>query len=150
MSATLERVGFKPGFLIGDLSNLETVRFSGIRCGDCGTALLGIRRRCENCSSIDVAKEVFSCEGTIYTYTIQRYPPPTPFIGPQPWIPRAVAWIDLDKKGPRILAPIEGPADQVTIGLRVVAQFDIGWKDERGREVVAFSFLPNTSSRSRS
>ncbi len=149
MSAILERVGFKPGFIAGDLHNLDSLRLSGIRCGDCGIALLGVRRRCENCSSTKVTEEVFSSEGTVYSCTIQRYPPPSPFVGVQPWKPRAVAWVDLDKKGPRILAPIEGPADLVTIGLRVVAQFNIGWTDERGREVIAFSFLSSTSSGSR-
>lgn len=145
MPATIERVGFKPGFLVGDLSDFNAVRFSGIRCRECGIALLGVRRRCENCSSTDISQEVFSSKGTIYTFTVQRYPPPPPFVGPQPWVPRAVAWVDLDEKGPRILAPVEGTVDQVTIGLRVTARFDVGWQDEQGREVVAFSFVPENS-----
>ena len=136
------RVAFKPGFLVGDLTALESVRFAGIRCGSCGIALLGRRRRCENCASTEVVDAQFAPTGSVHTYTIQRYPPPTPFVASQPWIPRGLAWIDLDDRGPRILGPIEGPADQVSIGMRVVARFSPGWSDDSGREVVAFSFAP--------
>jgi uncharacterized OB-fold protein len=136
------RIAFKRGFLVGDLAVLETVRFAGIRCGSCGIALLGRRRRCENCASTEVAEAQFALTGRVHTYTIQRYPPPAPFVAPQPWIPRGLAWIDLDDQGPRILGPVEGPAEQVSIGLRVVARFSPGWRDDRGREVIAFSFAP--------
>lgn len=136
-----DRVPFKPGFLNGDLADLSAVRFAGSRCRACGVALLGRRRRCENCSSRDVADETFGTRGTVHTFTVQRYPPPPPFVAPQPWVPRAVAWVDLDG-GPRILAPVAGPADGVAIGLPVVAEFEVAWRDEQGRDVVGFVFRP--------
>jgi hypothetical protein len=137
-----ERVPFKPGFLAGNLATLDNVRLAGSRCRACGVALLGRRRRCENCSSRDVEDATFGLQGTIYTFTVQRYPPPPPFAARQPWQPRAVAWVDLEAGGPRVLAPILGPAEKVAIGLPVVAQFEVAWRDEEGREVVGFSFRP--------
>lgn len=147
MLAVGDRVAFKAGFTTEDLSDLAIVRLVGSRCTQCHTALLGRRHRCENCSSRLIDDAVFASNGTVYTYTVQRYPPPPPFPAPQPWRPRAVAWVDLDDQGPRILAPIDAPEQQVSIGLAVRVVFDIGWTDARGREVVSFVFRPTGSER---
>ncbi|MET0660639.1 MAG: OB-fold domain-containing protein, partial [Steroidobacteraceae bacterium] len=109
------------------------------RCGDCKIVLLGRRLRCENCSSRNLTHEVFSNRGTVYTYTIQRYPPPPPFVARQPWAPRGVAWVDLHDGGPRILAPLDGDVKNIAIGAEVALQFHIGWTDAAGSDVVAFS-----------
>lgn len=135
------RVPLKAGMLTDDLGNLEAVHFVGVRCRDCGTTLLLRRARCENCSSKNLNDESFASSGVVYTFTIQRYPPPPPHVGPTPWIPRPVAWIDLDN-GPRIMGPIAARADELQIGMRVTAEFVVGWRDELGREVVSFQFRP--------
>ena len=135
------RIPFREGFMAGDLASLKDVRLAGSRCLDCGISLLGDRHRCENCSSKNVVHEVFAAEGTIHTYTIQRYPPPQPHSLPvSPWVPRALAWVDL-ASGPRILAPIEGPLDAVKIGASVKLSCDVSWTDAEGRDVVAYKFV---------
>jgi uncharacterized OB-fold protein len=138
----VKRVAFKRGFLTEPLDDLSAVRFTGSRCRDCGVALLGERRRCENCASRNVEQTTFETRGVVHSVTVQRYPPPAPFVGPTPWVPRAIAWIDLDGRGPRIMAPVSGPADAVGIGARVRVEFVVGWSDEEGREVVSFVFHP--------
>ncbi len=134
------RIAFKPGFTTDDLCDLANVRLIGSRCTECRTVLLGLRHRCENCSSPQLVTEVFGSNGSVYTYTVQRYPPPPPFVSQQSWQPRAVAWVDLENDGPRILGPIDAPAQDVSIGLAVRVVFDIGWTDAAGREVVSFAF----------
>lgn len=134
------RVPFRAGFLAGDFDDLGTVRLAGSRCGRCGIALLGRRRRCENCASSDVRDATFSHRGTIYSYTVQRYPPPQPHAVPAPWFPRALAWIDLSGSGPRVMGVIAGDPDRVRIGADVEFGAKVGWLDREGREVVDYQF----------
>ena len=135
------RVPFRAGSLAGDLSSLRTLRLSGSRCRDCGIAFLGERHRCENCSSKNLVHEAFAAEGTVYTYTIQRHPPPPPNAYSGPWSPRPLAWIDLDDGGPRVLGPIVCAPDEARIGSRVRLVCDVDWIDGEGREVVAYKFV---------
>lgn len=136
------RIPFKDGFLFGDLRHPPGLRLVGSRCADCGIALWGVRRRCENCSSRQVADEVFQPLGTVHTFTIQRYAPPRPHALREPWVPRPVAWIDLDGNGPRVLAAVDCAPDAIAIGMRVRLACDLGWVDEQGRDVVAYGFVP--------
>jgi uncharacterized OB-fold protein len=126
--------------LAGSLYDLASVRFAGIRCRACGVALLGERKRCENCASRNVETTRFATTGAVYSVTVQRYPPPAPFVADTPWVPRALAWIDLDATGPRLMGIVSGPAERVRIGSRVRVEFLVGWSDEKDREVVSFVF----------
>lgn len=134
------RVPFRAGFLAGDLDDLAAVRLSGSRCRRCGIALFGERRRCENCAATDVRAEVFRERGTIYSYTVQRFPPPKPNAVPEPWSPRALAWIDLDGDGPRVMGVIAGDPDNVKIGAGVALRAQVGWVNAEGQEVVDYAF----------
>lgn len=146
MDGTVDRVALRTGFLAGDLSDLAGVRLAGSRCGACGIALFGERHRCENCSSPDLTHTSFAESGRVYTYTIQRYPPPPPHSLPEPWEPRPIAWIDIDGDGPRILAPLRCTPEEVAIGMRVTLDCQVGWTDAAGAEVVAFGFRPLTAA----
>ena len=140
--ATDTRIAFKDGFLFGDPIHPPGLRLAGSRCGECGLALWGVRRRCENCSSIQMSEEAFEPGGTVYTFTVQRFAPPKPHALPDPWTPRPVAWIDLDQNGPRVLAPVDCPADDIAIGMRVRLECGVGYVDEQGREVIVYRFVP--------
>ena len=141
-ATTDTRIPFKDGFLFGDLLDPPGMRLAGSRCAECRIALWGVRRRCENCSSLQVSSEAFEATGTVHTYTVQRYAPPKPHCLPDPWTPRPIAWIDLDGQGPRVLAPIDCSADAVMVGMRVRVRCDIGFVDEQNREVVTCDFVP--------
>lgn len=137
---TAERVPFAPGFLTGDLSDLEQVRLMGSRCGDCGIALLGRRRRCENCTSANLQDEVFAPGGAVYSFTVQRYRPPGLGTGEDEWAPRPIAWVDLDENGPRIMGVVVAEPQQMAIGMRVHLSVAPGWHDAEGRETVGYRF----------
>ena len=53
-----------------------------------------------------------------------------------------MAWIDLDRNGPRVLAPVDCAADAMTIGMRVRLECGVGYVDEQGREVIVYKFVP--------
>lgn len=140
--ATDTRIPFKDGFLSGDLADPAGLRLAGSRCAECGIALWGVRRRCENCSSQRVTEEAFRRLGTVHTYTVQRYAPPKPHSLPEPWVPRPVAWVDLDNRGPRVLAPVDCAPEAMAVGMRVRLVCGVGHVDEQGREVVSYQFVP--------
>jgi uncharacterized OB-fold protein len=145
-AATDTRIAFEDAMLSGDLLDLPSLRLAGSRCTECGIALWGVRRRCENCSSLQLREEAFSPTGTVYTYTIQRYAPPKPHTLPEPWQPRAVAWVDLDDGGPRVMAPLGCAAETVRIGMKVRLHCAIGFIDAQGREVVSYQFVAQDPS----
>jgi uncharacterized protein len=137
----VRRVPFKPGFLEGDLLNPSSLRLIGSRCEQCGVSLWGRRGRCENCSGTELSDQEFANTGHIYSFVIQRYPPPPPFPAREDWQPRAVAWVDLDDGGPRIMGVINGAVDALTIGMPVRVDFHVGWRNDEGDEVVAYHFV---------
>jgi uncharacterized OB-fold protein len=134
------RIAFRQGSLTDDLSDLAAVRLRGSRCRACGIALFGWRRRCENCGSAELGHEVYSSRGTVWSWTVQRYPPPAPFHAAAPWSPRPIAWIDLDEHGPRVLGPVRHDPDLMRVGLRVLLRCAVEWCDE-GRDVVSYAFV---------
>lgn len=140
------RIPFRDGMLSGDLIHPASLRLAGSRCAECGLALWGVRRRCENCSSVQVSEAEFEPTGTVYTFTVQRYAPPKPHALLGPWKPRPVAWIDLDARGPRVLAPVDCSPDLMSIGMRVRLQCHVGYVDEQQREVVVYQFVPEASA----
>lgn len=135
-----EFVPFADGFLDGDLNDSINLRLAGSRCNTCGIALFGQRLRCENCSSNKVEYERFSRMGSVYSFTIQRYPPPMPHALGDQWAPRVLAWIDLSDNGPRVLGPIIGDISLISIGTKVVSVCRPSWVDDKGRQVVAYEF----------
>ena len=136
------RVPFAEGFLTTPLSDLNNVRFTGSRCRSCGIALLSKRHRCENCSSKNLDDQVFSNKGKIYSYTVQRYPPPKPYFGPDPWTPRPLAWVDINEGGPRVLSPIDCEPDALKIGMEVELILETGGEDNKGNDVIIYKFKP--------
>lgn len=137
------RIPFREGFLAGDLHDLASVRLMGNRCLECDVRLFGVRHRCENCSSRHLAVEVFSDSGRIYTYTVQRYPPPKPHALSGDWTPRVLAWVDLDEAGPRILSIVDCKPEAARIGTKTSLDCEVGWVDQEGREVVTYRFRPS-------
>jgi uncharacterized OB-fold protein len=135
------RIAFAPGFLAGDLSAPEQVLLAGSECAECGIVLFGERQRCENCSSRALRHRQFSRGGTVFSYTVQRYRPPEPNGLSGAWSPRAIAWVDLDDAGPRLLAPVLGDPAEIRIGSRVSLRCTPDWLDDEGQEVVAYSFV---------
>jgi len=84
---------------------------TGVRCPACGYAAAGPRRRCPACCCA-VTDARFGPGGTVWSATVVRVPVP----GRAP--PYAVAYVDLDGHGPRILAHTAGE-HALPIGARV-------------------------------
>ena len=88
---------------------------------------------------------VLSKKGKVWSYTVQRYPPPPPCRllpkKPEEWKPRPVAWIDLPE-GVRIIGIVDYKPEEMRIGIDVELVIEKGWLDEDGNEVIIYKFKP--------
>jgi len=120
----------------------------GNRCHRCGVTFFPGREFCSACyqgSGLEAVK--LDTEGTLYTFTIVSRATPdfkTPYM---------VGYIDLEKNGVRIFAPISGcrPED-LEIGMKmelVFGKMNRNPKDEDDRDQLTYQFRPSGQSGSR-
>ncbi|MFH1974848.1 MAG: OB-fold domain-containing protein [Pseudomonadota bacterium] len=136
-------VPFATGFLTEPLEPFNNVHLKGSTCLSCGITLFGTRYACENCCSKELKNVILSRDGKIYSYTIAHFPPPPPYAGPSdPFVPYAIAWVDLSE-GVRVLSTLTDCKFEILkIGLDVELVIKKGWTDKNGNEVIIYSFKP--------
>ncbi len=79
---------------------LKLGNLSGLRCRDCGQAVIPPKMACHNCQSLNLEPAQFTKTGTIYTFTVIRTAPS----GFSP--PYVVALVRL-KDGPMLMGIVE-------------------------------------------
>ena len=90
------------------------------QCSDCHKFIMYPKKYCPNCLSEDLAWIKASGEGIIYSYTVMRANPPSPFVDELPYV---VSVIEL-KEGVRILSNIiNSDLDKLECGKEVKVMF---------------------------
>ena len=118
----------------------------GTKCASCGITIFGKRQTCENCAGTDVKTVILGKNGTLWSFTVQRYPPAEPFkLGSakrEDWVPRVLGWVELPQ-GPRVLSIVENcKPEDAKIGMEVEMFIDKGWLSENGDEVMILKSRP--------
>ena len=54
------------------------VRLLGSQCGQCGVVTFPKQASCPRCTSLDVSDRLLSRQGTLWSWTIQCFPPKSP------------------------------------------------------------------------
>ncbi|MDX9787876.1 MAG: OB-fold domain-containing protein [Desulfobacterales bacterium] len=136
-------VPFAPGFLTEPLDHINNIRLRGSRCRSCGITLFGTRYACENCCSRELESVVLSQHGKIYSFTVANFPPPPPYAGSSdPFIPYAIAWVDLPE-GVRLISTLtDCEPENLKIGSDVELVINKGWTEKDGTEVISYAFKP--------
>jgi hypothetical protein len=92
----------------------------------------------------EVEPVALSTTGTIYSFTVQYYPPPPPFNVADPFVPYAIGLVELPE-GIRVLGMVETDDPE---GLKVGATVDLKLAklgvDETGRDMVTWRFRPRS------
>lgn len=73
-------------------------RLIGVRCSDCATIVFPPRAgSCPNpaCAGTQLEPTPLGRTGRIWSYTTNHYPPPEPYIAPDPFVPYTVAAVEL-------------------------------------------------------
>jgi uncharacterized OB-fold protein len=87
----------------------------GMRCPQCGVCVFGPATFCQSCTAPDLEEIELTPDGTLFSYTIVRVPPPG-WPGPVPYV---LGEVELPE-GPHVLAEVvDCPHQQLQVGMPV-------------------------------
>ena len=134
------RVPIDAGLFAGAL---ESPRLRGSRCGACGETTFPAQQGCPSCTAQGCDEVELSPRGTLYTWTIQRFPPPVPYAGDtENFVPFAVGYIELPE-GVRVESRLtESDPSRRSIGMEMELAIEPFAVDDEGRDIVTFAFAP--------
>ena len=117
----------------------------GSQCGACGIVTFPAQDSCPRCAATDMAEQLLSRRGTLWAWTTQDFPPPSPpYAGPtgKAFVPFGVGYVELPgevKVEARLTESDPGALSQGMEMELVVVPFRT---DDDGNEVVTFAFRP--------
>ena len=117
-------------------------RLLGSKCVNCETPYFPKAAICHSPSCTDSKLEdaEFGPNGTLWSYTLQYYPPPPPAKYDEPFEPYALGLIDLPE-GLRVLSKVIAPdLEAIKVGEGVELVIDKLHTNAEGNEVVTFKF----------
>lgn len=116
----------------------------GGHCADCGGWHFPVQANCPHCAGLAVERQPLSRRGTLWTWTVQTFPPPVPpYRGPvEDFVPFGVGYVELP----------EGLCVQGRLTVNDAARLEIGMAmeltlepfgiDAQGHEIVGYAFAP--------
>jgi uncharacterized OB-fold protein len=118
----------------------EDPRLLGTRCGACGSYFFPKETfRCRNprCQSDDLGEVELSSRGTIWSYTVNHYPPPPPALSPEPFRPYAIAAVELSEERIVILGQVpHGSESDLALGASADLVVDTLYEDDEAEYLV--------------
>ena len=112
----------------------------GGRCGTCGSVSFPRAASCPRCTSEDIEEHPLARHGTLWSWTVQRFPPPPPYAGPQPFEPYGVGYVALADEVIVESRLTTADPEQLEIGMPVALVVLPFTTRDDGTEVVTFAF----------
>lgn len=108
----------------GWFSDYEPLVLRALACDACHTRVFPPRATtCPNpaCRSDDLDEVELTRTGTVWSWAVNHYPPPAPYVAPDPFAPYVVVAVELDGEGLTILGQLDDPAgaDRLSVGTPV-------------------------------
>ena len=124
----------------------EEPRVIGSRCQSCGHYFFPKVTSCRNpyCKRTEPVEDApLSKQGTLFSYTINHYPPPPPYHAPDPFVPFGVACVEMPE-GIKVTGQVPKGVDldALKIGMEMETVREILYEDEQGNEVLSWMFKP--------
>ena len=116
----------------------------GSRCRSCETVAFPASFTCPNprCSDKDVSPTPISRTGRLASWTTVHFPPPPPFVSPDPFEPITVVEVEFASEGIQVVGPLaEASADQLRMGMPMETVVAPYYTDDSG-EVIGWKFRP--------
>jgi len=119
-------------------------RLLGSRCTACGTHSFPKSAVCRNpgCASQQIEDAALGPRGTLWSFSVQHYPPPPPAKYEEPYVPYAIGLIDLPE-GLRVLARVATDTpERLVAGADVELVLQKLYTDANGNDVITWMFAP--------
>jgi uncharacterized OB-fold protein len=116
----------------------------GGHCTECGGWHFPAQDNCPHCAALTVERQPMSRRGTLWTWTVQAFPPPVPpYRGPvKDFVPFGVGYIELPE-GLRVQGRLTiNDATRLKIGMPMELVLEPFGTDAQGRTVLGFAFEP--------
>ncbi len=116
----------------------------GSRCRTCGTVAFPASFTCPDprCMDKEVAPSVLARTGRLASWTTVHFPPPPPFVAPDPFVPITVVEVDFVAEGIQVVGPLAGSsAAGLRMGMPMETVVEPYYTDDEG-EVVGWKFRP--------
>jgi len=113
------------------------------KCARCGEVAFPAQKSCPACTSEQVDEILLSRRGELWTWTIQRFPPPHPYIGdPKTFTPFGVGYVELPE-GVRVEGRLTtARPEELHIGQTMELVVEPFAEGEHGESLVTFAFAP--------
>ena len=138
----MSRVPVADGLLGG---TLEDPVLLGGRCGACGVVTFPAQTSCPRCAAEQVAVTPLPRRGTLWTWTVQRFPPKSPPYGravtDETFEPFALGYVDLGDVRVEARLAVDG-FDGLAIGMELELTLLRLWDADGDDEVVVPAFRP--------
>ena len=122
---------------------LDAVRphLIGARCRKCGSYFFPKNVAfCRNpgCDGAEFEQVELSRTGRIWSYTNACYQPPEPYVAPEPYVPFAIAAVELEKERMIVLGQVVAgtDVDALAVGMPVELVLEPLYRDEHGDRLV--------------
>jgi len=120
-------------------------RLIGTRCGACGTYYFPKETVfCRNpaCVSTELDEVRLSQRGRLWSFTNNCYAPPAPYVAPDPFVPYAIAAVELEEEKLVVLGQVEGAGvEDLEAGMEMELTLAPLFEED-GREVIVWKWRP--------
>lgn len=117
------------------------VRLIGGLCRECAEIVFPANPFCPRCCRETTEPVALSRRGVLYSFTVQRFKPPPPYCGPDPFVPYGVGLIELPG-GVRITSVLKAEPDDLHVGMEMELVVEAFFEDEDGNEILGYKFRP--------
>lgn len=119
----------------------------GTECKDCGSYFFPPERSfCRNpdCSSTNVAEVELSKTGKVWSFSINHYAAPAPYVSPDPFEPYTVVAVELAREAIVVLGQLADGVDpsSLEVGQSVEVVIEPLFTDEEGNEHIVWKWRP--------
>ena len=121
-------------------------RLIGSRCTDCGNVMFPTQGGCPKCSGSSTEPHELTRRGTLWTWTIQGYPPKSPpYRGdddPKTFEPFGVGYVELPGECKVETRLTVNDPEHIRIGMEMELVLVPLYTNDDGDEVMTFAFAP--------
>lgn len=118
----------------------------GSRCVECGTHAFPPQSGCQRCAGTSTERVELGNRGTLWTFTIQGFPPKSPpyrgDANPESFVPFGVGYIEIPGQLKVETRLTESDPAKLSIGMEMEMVLDPIATDAEGNDIVTFAFRP--------